>query len=45
MIGRTLLEVSCVVDFVVDFIAGIIELIAELWIDRMNRKWKSRKKK
>ena len=31
-------------DFVADFIAGIIELFTRPWIDKMNKKWKNRKK-
>ena len=33
------------VDFIADFIAGIIELITKPGVDKMNKKWKSRKKK
>ena len=32
------------VDFVADFIAGIIEVITKPWVDKMNKKWKTRKK-
>lgn len=31
-------------DFIAEFIGGIIELITAPWIDKMNKKWKSRKK-
>ena len=31
-------------DFIADFIAGIIELLTRPWIDKMNKKWKNRKK-
>lgn len=31
-------------DFVVDFIADIIELATEPWIDKLIKKWKSRKR-
>ncbi len=32
------------VDIVADFIAGVIELTTNPWVDKMNRKWKSRKR-
>lgn len=44
MINRKL-EVSYMADFIAEFIGGIIELITAPWIDKMNKKWKSRKKK
>ncbi len=35
---------GCMVDFVADFMADIVELIAKPWVDKMNKKWKSRKR-
>lgn len=32
-------------DFIADFIAGIMEFFTRPWIDKMNMKWKSRKKR
>ena len=32
------------VDFIADFIAGIIELITKPWVDKMNKKRRTRKK-
>lgn len=37
--------VDFVVEFIADFIEGILELVTEPWVDKMNKKWKSRKKK
>ena len=31
-------------DFIADFIAGIIEVLAKPWTNKMNKKWKKRKK-
>jgi len=31
-------------DFIADFIAGVIELLVSPWTDKMNKKWKNRKK-
>lgn len=33
------------IDFIAEFVAGIIELLIEPWIDKMNKKWKRRKNK
>lgn len=31
------------IDFIAEFIAGLIELLATPWVDKMNKKWKRRK--
>ena len=31
-------------DFITDFIAGVIELLASPWTDKINKRWKNRKK-
>ena len=36
--------VDFMIDFIAEFIASLIEWLATPWVDKMNKKWKRRKK-